>query len=198
MKHAKHFVPDKPIFACERNGEKKMGKSQTERAVREREKRAFKAKERQFNNPLRVFIEHKYPEIFREYTELFAAMKRRNPNRKNLLKTQIFREWKMTTAPVPAVMPQTEDILSQTIRETINNDPLLVEQPAPPPQQGPQDIRERIDDILNEMFLDEDLGAILQEPNTTEDEGIELNIEDELFHHIEPFDYQLDIEPNEF
>ena len=201
-------MPDKPIFEVIRlivkiveMENKAKRKSQSERAVSERRKRAMKANERQFNNPLRLFLECKYPAVFAEYTELYNLLKENHPNRKNLTKTSTFREWKArnTTPVMPAVIPQPEDVLTRAVRETLSTDQLPDEgQQLPPPQQGPQDIRQEIDDILNEMMADEDLGNFLQEPNPVEDEGIELNLLDEIYHDIEPFDYELEVEANGF
>ena len=155
MKHPEHFVPDKPIFWVIRQVEKTIemsdkGKSQSGRAISEREKRAAKSNERQFNNPLRVFIEHKYPAIFSEYTELYYLMKQNHPKRKNLLKTPTFKEWKgqNSTHVIPAVIPQSEDILARAVRETINSEELPVQQE-----------QQQIDDILDEMPVRETINS---------------------------------------
>ena len=189
-------------------------KSQTERAVSERRKRSMKANERQFNNPLRIFLEHKYPAVFGEYAELYNLMKERHPNRKDLTRTSTFKEWKAqnTTPAIPAVIPQPEDVLTRAVRETLTTDQLPGEEqqqgpqdirlPGEGQQQGPQDIRQHIDEILDEildeMLADEDLNNILMEPNPVEDEGIELNLLDEIYHDIEPFDYELEVEAGGF
>ena len=185
-------------------------KSQTERAISERRKRSMRANERQFNNPLRIFLEHKYPSVFSEYTELYNLMKERHPNRKDLARTSTFKEWKAqnSTPTMPAVIPLPEDVLTRTVRETLSTDQLPGEEqqqgpqdirlPGEGQQQGPQDIRQHIDEILDEMLADEDLNNILLEPNPTEDEGIELNLLDEIYEDIQPFDYELEVEANEF
>ena len=50
---------------------------------------------------------------------------------------------------------------------------------------------QQVDALVNEMILDDDLRALLNtEPE--DDEGIELNIYDEI--DIEPFDYRLEVE----
>ena len=55
-----------------------------------------------------------------------------------------------------------------------------------------------MDEILNELAADEDIGDILDQEGTTEDEGIGLNLEDEIFHDIQPFDYALEVELEQF
>ena len=67
-------------------------KSQSVRARRERGKRVESLNKRLFNNPLRVFIEIKYPSIYTEYTELFREMREAHPRRKNLLTSHTFRK----------------------------------------------------------------------------------------------------------
>ena len=101
-----------------------------------------------------------------------------------------------------------EDVLTRAVRETLTTDQLPGEEqqqgpqdirlPGEGQQQGPQDIRQHIDEILDEMLADEDLNNILMEPNPVEDEGIELNLLDEIYHDIEPFDYELEVEAGGF
>ena len=51
----------------------------------------------------------------------------------------------------------------------------------------------QVDQIVNQMALDDELRALL-ESEPEDDEGIELNIHDELEIDIEPFDYRLEVE----
>ena len=54
---------------------------------------------------------------------------------------------------------------------------------------------QQVDELVNQMIIDEELREILNaEPYN--DEGIELNIEDELGLDIEDFDYRLEVELN--
>ena len=50
---------------------------------------------------------------------------------------------------------------------------------------------QQVDDIVNELIRDEELRALLR-PEPAEDEGIELNIFDEI--DIEPFDFSMEVE----
>ena len=52
---------------------------------------------------------------------------------------------------------------------------------------------QQVDQLVNQMALDDELRALLDsEPE--DDEGIELNIHDELEMDIEPFDFRLEVE----
>ena len=54
------------------------------------------------------------------------------------------------------------------------------------------DVERQIDDIVNELMLDEELRDALNGEN--EDEGIGINVFDEIEFDIEPFDYELEVE----
>ena len=51
----------------------------------------------------------------------------------------------------------------------------------------------QVDQLVNQMIRDDEMRAILEEPQE-DDEGIELNIHDELEGIIEPFDFRLEME----
>ena len=57
-----------------------------------------------------------------------------------------------------------------------------------------------VDDILNEMMEDRFLRNLLEraDVDVTEDEGIVLNCFDEIAMDIEPFDFNLEVEPFDF
>ena len=198
----------------------KRSYSQTVKAVRERDSRSRKGSERRFNVPLRKFIEHKYPTIYNEYVELFNLMVSAHPNRRNLATSSTFREWmtanpanetqgKQTATSSALVIPQypCADIISQALQGAFaeetpgqNNDqnPCQdIEQLPPPTEQDPTENNEHlneVDDILNEIMINEDVRNILEQPDPTVDEGIELNILDEIEFDIEPFDFDLEVE----
>ena len=67
--------------------------SETRKIKRERELRKQKSVNRRFNEPLKIFIQRKYNEIFQEYTELYNRMEEENPSRKDLCKSETFKEW---------------------------------------------------------------------------------------------------------
>ena len=180
--------------------------SQTCRAQYQRKSRVCKANERRFNNPLRAFVEHKYPSVFTEYTELYETMNRAHPHRKNLIRTSTFRHWLSTpvTESTSAIIPKCNDIINQALREAFSSDqqnsPADEQDQQLPPavEQGPQQLYDQIDQILDEMAVDEDMRNMLDQQNPPEDEGIELNLLDEIYDDIEPLDYTLEVEPDEF
>ena len=58
----------------------------------------------------------------------------------------------------------------------------------------PNDLEGRIDAIMNELIQDELIRDMLDPGNDIElDEGIELNMTDEIYNDIEPFDFALEV-----
>ena len=64
-----------------------------------------------------------------------------------------------------------------------------------PPPPEPQ-LDNVAGDILNEIMENEAMRNLLEQPDPNEDEGIELNVFDEI--DIEPFDFNVDVEPYDF
>ena len=166
--------------------------SENIRARYQREARKVKSNQRKFNDPMKEFIEHKYPKIFQEYTELYQKLIAEYPHRKNLTRTSMFRQWIRTETPA-----ETPDVLTQALRETFEHQ----EQQQPlehplleAPQQDPQQFYNEIDEILAEIIANDRPRDIFEAREPPEDEGIELNIEDEIHGDIEPFDFALEVE----
>ena len=67
--------------------------SQARKAVLEKKLRKQRKKDRSFNDPLRIFIQRKYTEIFKEYQELYQAMVEENPDRRDYTTSKTFRKW---------------------------------------------------------------------------------------------------------
>ena len=57
---------------------------------------------------------------------------------------------------------------------------------------------EMVNEILNELQEDQDLRDVLEDVNNNEDEGIGLNYFDEIELDIQPFNYDLEVEPYNF
>ena len=73
---------------------KRYSKDDWDRKItRERELRRQKSTSRQFNEPLRIFVETKYNDIFQEYNELYNRMLEDESAKKDLTKTTVFKEW---------------------------------------------------------------------------------------------------------
>ena len=60
---------------------------------REREVRRRKSKCRQFDEPLRIFIQTKYKDIYQEYNDLYVRMLEDCSVKKDLTKSKTFKEW---------------------------------------------------------------------------------------------------------
>ena len=91
--------------------------SQTTKAVKLRNSRVSRMNERRFNTPLRAFLEHKYPTIYTEYTDLYRLMSTAHPRRKKLVSSTTFRQWKAANSPT-VIPPACGDILTQALQET--------------------------------------------------------------------------------
>ena len=199
--------------------------SHTKKAVEERQRRSRRTSERRFSETLKEFLKHKYGEIYTEYVELFNQLNGEHPSRRNLSATKAFREWK-TTNPPPTIsfipqIPSTE-IISEALRDTfaqdINTSEHLFEetqdentrdmntteqQPVETPDENVQHLPapsedNQASDILDELAENNDMRNFLEQPVFPEDEGIGLNIFDEIEFDIEPFDYNIDVEPYDY
>ena len=69
--------------------------------VREAEIRKQRTVARRFNEPLRIFLERKYPNVLKEFQQLYEWLDKRNPDRKNLtlLNTSDFKQWELDNPP---------------------------------------------------------------------------------------------------
>mgnify|MGYP002804264099 CR=1 FL=1 len=189
-------------------------RSQTPKAVQEVKRRKKNFINKRFNNPLRIFVERKYPEIFTEYKNMYNHMDFQEPKRKNLVNSRFFKEW-MTENPLPSVsllpLHSSVDVSSSTppqpptrqinITETtlpevfeplpqIDEGPVEQEQPNVSGLHNSNDVAEA---IINEVVENYFLRELLEGNAFDEDEGIELNHIDEILNDIEPFDFDLDL-----
>ena len=79
-------------------------RSCTEKAQREVIRRSENYKMKRFNDPLKIYIERKHPEIFAEYTEFYRYLDTKEPTRKNLSTSPAFKKWlkdNLTFTPIP-------------------------------------------------------------------------------------------------
>lgn len=135
---------------------------QSERTIRERELRKQRGKNRRFNEPLKAFIERKYPEIFNEYVELYNFMESESPNRRNLTTSTTFKKWL-------AANPIKESTTIQTIPSTgqsSSTSPLLIPQLLLEPLHLPSKVQEDepCTDIITLAFQE----ALAPLPHTAE------------------------------
>ena len=64
--------------------------------VREANLRRQRSKDRKFNEPLRIFLERRHPNILIEFGQLYDWLDQQNPNRKSLIITDALW-WDETT-----------------------------------------------------------------------------------------------------
>ena len=83
----------------------RSGKAKAEREV-VRRREAYKMK--RFNDPLKIFIEKKYPEIFGEYTEFYRYLHSIYPTRKSLMTSKTFKQWMKDNSTLTPLEPQLE------------------------------------------------------------------------------------------
>lgn len=65
------------------------------RAAQQRNYRKDWSDNKRFNQPLKVFVELKYPEIFKEYETLYQRMIAEGTRKRKLTSTQTFQQWKI-------------------------------------------------------------------------------------------------------
>ena len=197
-------------------------RSQTERAAYAVKRRKEDYEAKRFNNPLRIFLERKYPKILEEFTELYKFINFINPGRKDLTKTLTFKQW-LTENPAPLknISPTTVNTFSSTIpsvnretettttantfslrtasanRETENtfSSTMASANRETETTTTTSANRETETNTISDI-LDELFGpnGIPDEILSNEDEGIELNHFDELAFDIEPFDFLAETE----
>ena len=90
----------------------------TKKALKERRFRQREADRKQFEKPLRKFIEHKYVDIYEEYNQLYQTMVRNHPGVKNLLETSTFKDAIGQTTRNAICQTVPTDILSTALKET--------------------------------------------------------------------------------
>ena len=171
--------------------------SQTPKAIREAKRRKEEHKAKRFNDPLRIFLERRYPKVLSEFTELYEYVDFLNPTKKNLCRTATFKEWMSenppplkTTLPMPSVSPVFETSLPTMVNMEKSSEAVNIKQETPHSSSGTSTI---VSAIIDELFgpdglPDEEEYADLPTLNG-DDEGIELNHFDEWAYDIKPFDF---------
>ena len=156
--------------------------SQTTKAVKLRNSRVSRMNERRFNTPLRAFLEHKYPTIYTEYTDLYRLMSTAHPRRKKLVSSTTFRQWKAANSPT-VIPPACGDILTQALQETFatetpgQNSTQHDQQFSPPAQQDSyQNNHPHVQDTLPQI-TNEDIQNVLQQDSPQEDENILIQVD---------------------
>ena len=74
-----------------------MTKSRAEKTLQARQRRKKDREQKRFNNPLRIYIERNHPKIFKEFTNFYNTIHYIHPRKKDLTKSETFKEWMMKT-----------------------------------------------------------------------------------------------------
>ena len=76
-------------------------RSNIPKKVREANLRKQRSKDRRFNDPLRIFLKRRYPDILIEFGQLYEHLDQLNPTRKSLINSDAFQQW-MFDNPLPS------------------------------------------------------------------------------------------------
>ena len=190
--------------------------SQNKKAIVARRWRVTTALKKRFDGPLREFIRLKHTEIYNEYNEFYIHLDKENPSVRDLTKTKMFKEWVKTrqqhqSPESPTEFPpvQTESqndislrsIVQETLPEGIPEEVSVSLNEILPPVNQQNDVN--LQDLINELEQDEAIRNILDpvvddmferynaQLTTNDDEGIELNIMDEI--DVQPLDFELEV-----
>ena len=178
-----------------------MPKQQKSRAARTEYVRNWRrntSERKRFNNPLKDYIELKYNALYSEYCSFFKYLDERHPQ--DLTKTSTYKRWKRE------LMGQQQENEPSTSHEQESE----ADEAAEPSNGYLDNVDNVIREIINELEQDEAVRNLLAErdalgddelviPHYVEhDEGIGLNLEDELEDIFEPFDFQEEVEPFDF
>ena len=190
--------------------------SQNKKAIEARRWRVTTGLKKRFDGPLREFIRLKHTEIYNEYNEFYIHLDKENPRVRDLTKTKMFKEWVKTrqqhqSPESPTEFPpvQTESqndislrsIVQETLPEGIPEEVSVSLNEILPPVNQQNDVN--LQDLINELEQDEAIRNILDpvvddmferynaQLTTNDDEGIELNIMDEI--DVQPLDFELEV-----
>ena len=67
--------------------------SKVEKAKYDKQRKADERKERRFTKPLKMFFQRKYPTYYGEFVKFFKYMENEYPGKKDLTKTDMFKEF---------------------------------------------------------------------------------------------------------
>ena len=87
-----------------------MGRTKQQKADYDRERKREQIKERRFTKPLKIFFQTKYPDLYKEYEKFFNEMNNKYPRKRDLTKSEIFKNFLNTV--------QTTTSLRDTVQTT--------------------------------------------------------------------------------
>ena len=118
----------------------------TPQAIAARHRRNVEWETKRFNATMKEYIEIKYDAIYEEYCTFYESLASKHPDKKNLLKTSTFRDWKKAT-----------------IKQSLQKDGVLSETTFPQNEQETE-----ADEDTTSEFGDEEQGRDEQPQDQTE------------------------------
>ena len=174
--------------------------SKEEKAIYDKKRKAEARKERKFTKPMKLFFKAKYPAQYAEFKKFFNQLEITYPGKKDFTKTSMFREF-LTNYPIEEKSTMMENtmescpILSSLLESSeaesqasTSSSHAIVEAPSTSSHIQARDI---ISELVDELFGHGDLDQYIDHVENA-DEGIDVNIFDELKLDWEPFDFELE------
>ena len=167
-------------------------------AVRARERREKDREDKQYNETLKEYVRIKHARIIDEFEPFYEGLKAKYPKGMVYINTKEFRRWR-------------KDQIREGREQQHDEQPDEQEQHEQQQQRGEQhdeqgqheqqqqdehhDIwqqQQQVDDEINRMINELENGGVPLQND--DDEGIHLDIYEELQQDIEDFDYRLEVE----
>ena len=177
------------------------------RMVYKRNWRQKVKKTRRYRKTMEEFLKIKHVNIYSEYGEFFNILDTENPSARDLTKTDTLKKWKkgiqqaenqetVTLNTYYIRSPEAQQaspIIERAEQEIIENDPLTqamndviqLQAIIDPADMDEGRIDEIVEQIIRDLEGDEDVNNIL---NSTEDEGIGLNADEDLENVLIDYD----------
>ena len=97
-----------------------MGRTKQQKADYDRERKREQIKERRFTKPLKIFFQTKYPDLYKEYEKFFNEMNNKYPRKRDLTKSEIFKNFLNTVQTTTSLRDtvQTTTSLRDTVQTT--------------------------------------------------------------------------------
>ena len=171
-------------------------------AVLARERREREKDNNEYNDALKEFLQFKYSHIIAEFNPLYETLKNIRPESIKYTNTNEFRLWRKREIG-RLVGEQRQDEQQQAEQpqaEQPQDEQPQDEQPAFEEQQQqqneqPQDEQPAFEE---QQQLVNELANLVDEVVADHDEGIALDLWEELQGDIEQFDYQLEVELDQY
>ena len=138
----------------------------SKKAIKERNFRKRENERKRFEKPLRVFLQHKYKTIYEEYQQLHDLMVTNHPNKRNLVNTKTFKDWKRANEGNPKAL----NILSVAVTE-ISGEYVTGEQPDVASLESEQSVASEQPDVAS---LESEQSVASEQPDVASLESEQL------------------------